>query len=180
MSTPSNIARGDSNVDRQRFRDVLAAFASGVTIVTSADADGTPRGTTVSAFASISVDPSLVVVSLAKESLTATAITQRRAFAVHILDSNHVDTARHFAMGAPDKFSAIAYTTHATGVPRLDSCPAHLVCTLAAEYPGGDHVLLLGEVIEAHDGTGAPPMVYHQRTFRSLGDPLPGQGVCHG
>ena len=175
MSTPSNIAHGGGAVVTQRFRDVLAAFASGVTIVTSADADGTPRGTTVSAFASISVDPPMVVVSLAIESRTALAIAGRRAFAVHMLDSTHVDAARHFAQGAADKFSAVAYTVDETGVPRLDSCPAHLVCTLVAEYPGGDHTLLLGQVIEARDGAGAPPMVYHQRTFRALGDPLPGQ-----
>lgn len=175
MSTPSDTAHGQDAVDPQQLRDALAAFPSGVTVVTSADAGGTPRGTTVSAFVSVSLNPPLVLVSLANGSRTAAAIAERRAFAVHILDSTHVDAGRHFASDAPNKFDGIAYTVDATGVPRLDSCPAHLVCTLSAEYQGGDHLLFLGRVIAAHEGAGGPPMVYHQRTFRGLGGSLPGQ-----
>lgn len=175
MSTPSDIGRDQGTVDPQQLRDALATFPSGVTIVTSANASGTPRGTTVSAFASVSMNPPLVLVSLAKESHTASAIGQRRAFAVHFLNSVHVDAARRFAKDVPSKFDGIAYTVHATGVPLLDSCPAHLVCTLAEEYQGGDHLLFLGQVLEAHVGAGAPPMVYHQRTFRALGISLPAQ-----
>jgi flavin reductase ActVB len=154
------------------FRDALKDFPAGVTIVTTADASGTPLGATVSAFASLSLEPPLVLVCLKDDSRTTAAIRQRKAFCVQFLDQSQVGMARRFAADVADKFEDEPFSLNEDGVPCLDRCHLRLECRLEYEYAGGDHVIFVGRVSEARRLSEFEPLVYARRTFFSLGNAL--------
>jgi flavin reductase (DIM6/NTAB) family NADH-FMN oxidoreductase RutF len=155
------------------FREAMSALACGVTVVTSVGPDGLPTGVTVTAFASLSLDPPLVTINLGIESRTLTAIRQHRAFVVHILAAHQAGFARHFATRIDNKFEGLAYTTVSAGVPLLEGCPATLHCTLEAEHTGGDHAILVGLVTEARSAENFEGLVYFRRQFLSLEESVP-------
>ena len=158
------------------FREVMSAFPAGVTIVTAKSEHDTPEGVTVSAFASISLEPPLIMVSLRPTSRTAAAIRARKAFAVHILDGSHAELAVAFSQNEADKFQGVSYSWSPGGVPILDVCPLCLECSLEDERLAGDHVILLGRVGHVHlpDSAAANPMVYYRRAYRLLTPPESG------
>jgi len=160
----------DAPVSADSFKGTLGAFASGVTIVTSADALGAPNGVTVSAFASLSLVPPLIAVHLTQVSRTLASIRQRRAFVVHILSEEHARLGARFASGQDDKFQGVSYTWSARGIPLLDDCSTWLECSLEQEHAGGDHVIVVGLVTAARYSADAKPLLYFRRAFRAMGD----------
>ena len=156
-------------VDAATFREALKDFPAGVTIVTSADAAGRPVGATVSAFASLSLEPPLIVVCLKRESGTVSAVRERRAFAVHILGHDQAQLALRFASDGSPKFEALDFAANGSGVPLLGDCPVRLECELSDEVPGGDHVILVGLVANASNADAFEPLVYANRRFLALG-----------
>jgi flavin reductase ActVB len=156
-------------VDAATFRDALKDFPAGVTVVTSATGAGAPVGATVSAFASLSLDPPLIVVCLKRESTTVSAIRERRAFAVHILGNGQAPLALRFASDGSPKFDGLEHTANAAGVPLLGDCPVRLECDLNDELPGGDHVILVGLVTNASNTDTFEPLVYSNHRFLALG-----------
>lgn len=157
-------------VDATTFREALKDFPAGVTIVTSSDAAGQPVGATVSAFASLSLDPPLIVVCLKRESSTAAAVRERRAFAVHILGNDQAQLALRFASDGSPKFAGLDYAENASHVPLLGDCPVRLECDLSDELPGGDHVILVGLVVNASKADPFEPLIYSNRRFLALGN----------
>ena len=156
-------------VDAATFREALKDFPAGVTIVTSADSVDSPVGATVSAFASLSLEPPLIVVCLKRESGTVAAIRERRAFAVHILGNDQAQMALRFASDRSSKFEGLDFAANGAGVPLLGDCPVRLECELSDEMPGGDHVILVGLVAEASNAEVFEPLVYANRRFLALG-----------
>ncbi|MFD4603083.1 flavin reductase family protein [Streptomyces sp. NPDC058464] len=146
----------------QEFRDLMAGVCAPVTIVT-ATAEGLPHGTTVSAFASLSLRPPMVTVALDRASGVLSRITSTGRFGVNVLAHTQDDLALTFARRGADRF---AHTTwhYDHGLPRLDSASGWLACEVAEVVEGGDHLLLLGTVTHART-TPAPPLVYGHRTF---------------
>jgi len=159
-------------MDPNAFREALKNFPSGVTIVTTADEEGNPLGATVSSFASLSLEPPLVLVCLSEHSRTVRAIRARRAFAVHILDRSQHALARRFASDGAAKFEGADFRFNAAGVPCLTECRALLECRLHGEYAGGDHLILVGRVEAARQAPEFEPLVYAQRSFFGLGTRL--------
>ena len=155
-----------------KLRDLFASFPSGVTVVTSSDLDGKLHGTTVSAFTPVSLEPPLVLVSLDQKSRTAAAISQRKAFVVHLLDEEKFNLAIHFAQDSDNKFKGISYTLSKTGVPYINECATSISCTLASEHIEGDHVLIIGAIDQIEMPENSKPLIYHQRSFHSLGSSL--------
>jgi len=156
-------------VSTDEFKDALKNFASGVTIVTTSDADGRPVGATVSSFASLSLEPPLIVVCLTRASRSAAAIRESGAFAVHFLGAGQTALARRFALDLAEKFEDVSYSRGPAGVPRLEDCPVRLECRLQSEHPEGDHVMFVG-LVEATWGTDQfEPLVYSRRSFFALG-----------
>jgi flavin reductase (DIM6/NTAB) family NADH-FMN oxidoreductase RutF len=155
-------------VDAAAFRSALSQFPAGVTIVTSADAKLNPLGATVSAFSSLSLDPPLILVCLARESRTTAAIRQRQAFAVHLCTSEQATLARRFAADVAEKFDGSNYSFNAAGVPCLEDAGLRLECTLHAELDGGDHVIFIGLVQAAPQLNDFEPLIYARRNFFSL------------
>jgi flavin reductase (DIM6/NTAB) family NADH-FMN oxidoreductase RutF len=148
-------------VGEQAFRDLMAAVCAPVTVVTATE-DG-PHGTTVSAFASLSLRPPMVTVALDRGSRLLGPVLRTRRFGVNILGHGQEDAARLFAQRSADRFAAVGWHDD-HGLPRLADAPAWLACELAETVAGGDHLLLLGAVGHAESRT-APPLVYGHRAF---------------
>jgi flavin reductase ActVB len=152
-----------------QFKEVLKDFPSGVTIVTATDRQGAPVGATVSAFASLSLEPPLILVCLKEDSRTAVAIRQSRAFVVHLLDEGQKGLAIRFADDTADKFSRLDYVLDRHGAPCLRQVGSMLTCSLHSESPGGDHVILVGLVEEAA-AADLTPLVHARRSYFRLGE----------
>jgi flavin reductase (DIM6/NTAB) family NADH-FMN oxidoreductase RutF len=153
------------------FRHVLSHFASGVTVVTTWDADGRPTGFTASAFTSVSLAPPLVLICVDQQAQCHAALKAYGRFAVNILAADHEILSRHFASVRPDKFERIAFQKGVQGLPLLPAALAHLECRTAHVYPGGDHTIFVGEVEAAAVGEGDPLLYYRGRYNRLPGGP---------
>ena len=130
------------------FRQVLGRFTSGVTVVTTRY-NNVIAGMTVSSFASLSLDPPLVLICVDQTSNTLEILRDSKIFAVNILTSQQVELSRCFATPSEDRFEHFchaSYHTAATGAPILDDVLAFIDTRLVAEYPGGDHVIFVGQI----------------------------------
>lgn len=149
-------------VDAATFRAVMGAVCTPVSVVTAMAGDR-PHGTTVSAFASLSLDPPMVLVSLDKSSELLRHIRRTPLFGLNVLHAGQSALATAFARKGDDKFQGISWSLD-NGVPRLDGSAGWLACAVDRLVNGGDHVVVLGRVIAA-DHAPAPPLTYHQRQF---------------
>ncbi|MBI2206697.1 MAG: flavin reductase family protein [Candidatus Rokubacteria bacterium] len=153
------------------FRHVLAHFASGVTVITTTDADNRPGGLTASAFTSVSLDPPLILVCVDHKSQTYPALLERGKFAVNILRHDQQEISRRFASSKLDKFETVTYRTSDLGLPLIDQALASLECTTVNTHVEGDHTIFVGLVERASAADGAP-LLYFRGKYDSLrGDP---------
>lgn len=150
----------------QELRDVVRRFASGVTIVTVAVGEEL-HGMTASSFASVSLDPALVLVSLDKTSRTRTMIGTAGSFAVNILGHEQEDIARVFARSGDKTFESLPHRIGPLGAPLLEGSIAWLECHTTEVVEGGDHDIFIAEVLASGTSAGAP-LVYYDRAYRSL------------
>ncbi|MGH2587312.1 MAG: flavin reductase family protein [Dehalococcoidia bacterium] len=154
-----------TTVDLTAFRNAMASFASGVTVVTTVDEDGTLWGFTASAFSSLSLDPPLILVCLEKRADSHPAFERADHFAVSILAEHQQDTAMRFATRGIDKFGGIeTLQGDATGHPLVPEAMAHIECRIVERLPGGDHTILIGEVLTARTDD-RPPLLHYNRRF---------------
>lgn len=133
--------------DPRAFRGALGSFATGVTIVTTRDAEGHDVGLTANSFNSVSINPPMVLWSLAKSSLSLGAFTHAEFFAVHILAADQEPLSNLFAKRGADKFAGLELERVQGGVPLLAGCAARFLCRAAFRYEGGDHEIIVGEVL---------------------------------
>jgi flavin reductase (DIM6/NTAB) family NADH-FMN oxidoreductase RutF len=152
--------------DRRPVTNVFGQFASGVTVVTCCDPDGGPHGATVTAYTAISLEPRLCQVTLTKKSRAAQYL-QGAPFAVNILAADQVDLALHFA-GRP----CIDEPAWREGpvAPIIAGSAATISCLPWRLYDGGDHIIVLGEIVDAHV-RDVSPLVFYRSTFHDLGQP---------
>lgn len=136
------------NAENTRMlRDAFGRFATGVTVITAPSQDG-PVGITANSFSSLSLDPALVLWSPAKGSRRFPYFENAPHFAIHILGDDQAHISGGFAKN-PNAFEGLDTTTNAQGVPLINNCLARLECRHRATYPGGDHVIVVGEVTRA-------------------------------
>lgn len=135
------------------FRNALGQFATGVTIVTTTEEDGTPVGVTASSFNSVSLDPPLILWSLAKTAKSMPAYQNSGGFNVHVLAAHQSDLSNTFAKSSTDKFDGIDWSSCDLGFPQLPEYAAQFRCKTHFQYEGGDHIIFVGEVIDytSHD-----------------------------
>ena len=147
-------------LDADRFREVMGCLAAGVTVVTTVDRQGEPRGLTATAVSSVSLAPPLVLVCIDHAADCYAAFREARAFAVNLLREDQEHVSRHFARKGSGKFVGIAHHPGVTGVPILSGVLAHVECLLTARHPGGDHTIFVGEAVESgmalSSGHGSP------------------------
>ncbi|MGW0594069.1 flavin reductase [Streptosporangium sp. NPDC002607] len=162
--------------DGVSFRAVLAQWPSGVVIVTTGTAGGEWHGMTASSFSSVSVDPPMVLVCLAKTTRTHRLVEERGTFAVSILGRDQAALGRRFAGQEPapnGPFTDARWVTGVTGSPVLADSIGWLDCRVAHAYPGGDHTIFVGEVLAADTPRRVAPVLFHSRAWGQLADPLP-------
>ena len=154
-------------VDQAEFRETCGRFATGVCVVTSLGADG-PSGMTANAVTSLSLDPPLMIVCFALTSRTLGAVEQSRRFGVQFLSHDQEEVAARFASKMPEqeKFEGLAWSERA-GVPSIDGCLAWIGCELRDLYPGGDHLIGVGEVVDMWEVDG-DPLVFFRGDYWAL------------
>jgi flavin reductase ActVB len=147
------------------FRNAMARFASGVTIVTTRDGSGAFVGFTASAFSSLSLNPPLLLVCLQKDADCYTAFMKADYFALSILAHGQDDIARKFATKAIDKMAdTIVDPGPLTGLPLIERASASCECRMTDRVDGGDHTILIGEVLRA-ESNDSPPLLHFNRQF---------------
>ena len=150
------------------FRKVLSHFGSGVTIVTTSDADKRPTGLTCSSFASVSLDPPLILVCVDHKAQSFPALRESGRFAVNILSSGQEAVSRRFATSKIiDKFDGVAHTITDLGLPLLHEALAHLECTTVNTHVEGDHTIFVGRV-ERISVPGGEPLLYFRGKYERL------------
>lgn len=130
------------------FRDSMSRFPSGVTVVTTVDDAGRHWGFTASAFCSLSMAPPLVLVCLADSADCSAAFREADSWVVNVLARDQAPLARRFATKGADKFGGGEFEALPTGLPMLRDAALSLVCDVYERYPGGDHTILVGEVVD--------------------------------
>jgi flavin reductase (DIM6/NTAB) family NADH-FMN oxidoreductase RutF len=151
------------------FRRVLGHFASGVTIVTTCDADGRPSGLTASAFTSVSLDPPLILVCVSHKSQSYPAMLERGRFAVNFLRREQEEVSRRFATSRLDKFEGVPYRMSELGLPVLAEALAHVECVTVNRHVEGDHTVFIGRV-EGGGTAEGEPLLYFRGNYTHLGN----------
>jgi flavin reductase (DIM6/NTAB) family NADH-FMN oxidoreductase RutF len=154
-------------IDRKELRRVMGHFATGVTVITTCDADGKPYGLTANALCSLSLDPPLVLICVDKKAETHPIFECAGAFAVNVLGASQEELSRRFAVSGGEKFGGVACRTGRTGVPLLAESLAHVECRLVGRHEGGDHTVYIGEVDDGGASEGDPLLFFRGR-YRSL------------
>jgi len=155
-------------VDKETFRNCMARFAAGVTVVTTIDAEGRPCGLTATAFSSVSAEPPLALVCVDKRSETHASFAHARAFGVNFLADAQIDVSGHFAKSGVDKFADTAWHKGELGMPLLEGTIGFVECRLVYAYEGGDHTIFVGE-IERGEAREGKPLVYFHHAYREIG-----------
>ena len=148
-----------ASIDPKALRDTLSCFPTGVAIATSLARNGAPIGVTISSFNSVSMDPPLVLWSLARNAGSLPEYLAHPGFAINILSSDQADICKLFASPERDRFSALEWRAGLHGVPVIAGSAATLECTTHNVFDGGDHEIMVGRV-EAHAPSDLTPLVF--------------------
>jgi len=153
--------------DDKQFRNVLGHFATGVTIITAMD-DGEPVGLAANSFTSLSLDPPLILFCVAHTSSTWPRIEAAGMFAVNILGEEHEELSGLFAKKGADRFSQTPWRVGVSGAPVLEEAIAYLDCQFEAEYPGGDHKIVVGRVLDLDMREGSRPLLFYKGGYERM------------
>ncbi len=154
-----------ASFDPKLFRQALGKFPTGVTVVTANDSGGAPVGVTASSFNSVSIEPPLVLWSIDKSARSAGAFVNADYFAVNVLTDAQVDVSNRFASRGEDKFGDIGYETNSYEVPLLDGCAARFECKTWSVYDGGDHDIIVGEVLAFECSNERKPLLFSEGSY---------------
>ncbi len=147
--------------DPAAVRTVLGHFATGVAIITALDGDE-PVGMACNSFTSVSLEPQLVLFCAAKSSTTWPHIQAAQKWAANILSEESEEVCRLFAQKGADRFAHIAYSTGRTGAPVLDAAIAFVDCETVAEHDAGDHLIVVGRVLELGYAPEGKPLLFYR------------------
>ncbi len=157
------------SIDQKTFRNALGCFATGITVITTKGDDSENIGVTINSFASVSLDPPMVLFSLKAESPLNQILEGCGKYNVNILADNQEETSNLFAGPGEDKFSQVNWAEGDNGVAILSDALASLECNIAAAYPGGDHTIYLGEVTKINcPGDEGSPLLYFRGGYKTF------------
>ncbi len=168
MSPPP--AHSYNSADTLTLRQALGEFATGVTVITASggpDQGDQPVGLTVNSFASVSLDPPLVLWSLSLGSASLAAFRNATHFAVNVLAADQAEISQRFAKSKSDKFADIDWKVGAGGTALLPGCAAWFECRNEAQHEGGDHVIFIGR-IEQFRRADRQPLIFHRGAYAEL------------
>lgn len=149
-------------IEKAEFRRVMGHLSTGVTVVAARNPkSGSPCGLTATAVTSVSLEPPLVLVCIDKAATSHDPVLAAGTFSVNVLSQGQERIARRFAeWDSSEKFDGIAYREEVSGAPLLDDALAWLDCRVWATYEGGDHTIVVGEVLRADAREGEPLLYY--------------------
>lgn len=159
--------------DARALRDALGRFVTGVTVVTSRTKTGKACGVTVNSFASLSLDPPLVLWSLSLTSSSHPAFDEATHFVVHVLADGQEGIARQFARSGIDRFAGLEFDVGPEGIPVLPGVAARFECRTLYRYWGGDHVIFVGRVDAFDQAPDRDPLVFFSGDMRQLAPGAP-------
>ncbi|MBL4783284.1 MAG: flavin reductase family protein [Porticoccaceae bacterium] len=154
-------------LDAREFRDSLGAFATGITVVTATSADGKKVGCTANSFSSVSLDPPLVLWSIAKNANSFDAFNEAKDFAIHILHEGQEDISRLFSTKEADKFGQADHSEGRASVPVLNDYSVRFECSTEYLYEGGDHIIIVGRVHEM-DNADKEPLGFYKGQYAKI------------
>jgi len=157
-----------SGHDPRTLRDALGCFATGVTVVTCLGPDGEPAGLTVNSFTSVSLDPPLLLVCIAKAAASAPALIAASHFAINVLQTGQQPASIRFSTRDQDRFGTTPWSSGEAGAPILEESLGVFECERFAVYDGGDHQILVGRVIKASFDGALDPLLYFRGRYRRL------------
>lgn len=155
------------NFDTLALRQALGEFATGVTVVTARAASGRPVGITVNSFASVSLEPPLVLWSLGRHSLLYETFETCTHWAVNVLAADQLALSQRFSQPEADPFADLEWKVGAGDTPLLAGCSAWFECRNEARHPGGDHLILIGRV-ENFRCEAKAPLIFYGGCYREL------------
>jgi len=168
QSAPS----AQSAIDPVALRRALGTFVTGVTVVTTRDDEGRPRGMTANSFTSVSLDPPLLLVCVGKGAASYPVFQGTEHFAVNLLHDGQTDVSNLFASKSAEKFAAVGHDAVHTGAPVLTDCLTWFDCTVHDRVDAGDHAILIGR-IQAFGTSPAAPLGFCRGRYAHVKDPLP-------
>lgn len=151
-------------LDPRALRNAFGTFMTGVTVVTARDENGDPLGFTANSFTSVSIDPPLVLVCLAKSSKNYVALVNAAGFAVNVLSEIQIEISNTFARPVDDRFASVAWRKGSGGAPILNDVSAWFECAMYKTVDAGDHMILIGEVVD-FDHTAASGLGYARGAY---------------
>ncbi|MFT4416124.1 flavin reductase family protein [Fredinandcohnia humi] len=157
----------DNNTNVQRFKDVMGNYPTGVTVVTTVDENGVPLGLTVNSFASVSLDPLLILWSIDKRVSSYEPFIKTDKFAVHVLAGDQGDICSLFASKGTDRFGNCEWKLSDRNLPILSGAAGVMQCKMFKTVDAGDHTILIGEVVDIENYNKAP-LLYHNRKFGNI------------
>lgn len=151
--------------DARRFRDALGCYPTGVAIITAPDGHGGHVGITANSFASLSLDPPLILWSLDKKAYSREAFHTAGYFGINVLSADQVELSRHFSKRHMDKFASVDIVLGEGGVALIENCVARFECRTHTTYDGGDHIIFVGEVLAFEYDTTIPPLAFKSGAY---------------
>lgn len=169
MTSSTNKNNYSDAVDPMALRQALGQFPTGVTIVTTRDSKGAAVGMTASSFNSLSLTPPLVLWSIDKNTLCFPAFNTCQNYAIHVLDRDQENLSARFASRGGDKFANLDIEIGRGGVPLLNDYCARFECEIEHRYDGGDHVIIVGHVINMDTNEDKSPLIFHRGQYSQIG-----------
>jgi flavin reductase (DIM6/NTAB) family NADH-FMN oxidoreductase RutF len=168
MADEASTSEYRSGHDARTLRDALGCFATGVTVVTCLKPDGEPAGLTVNSFTSVSLEPPLLLVCLHKMAASAAPLTEASHFAINVLQTGQQPASIRFATRDEDRFGTTPWSCGEAGAPILKDSLGVFECERFAVYDGGDHHILVGQVVKASFDAGLDPLLFFRGSYRRL------------
>ena len=156
------------SLDSREFRNALGSFTTGVCIITASPEGHAPFGMTVNSFASVSLDPALLLWSLQNDSECFALFEQTEKFAVNILADDQQDLSNQYAKKGDHILAAEHFHLGKSGTPLIRGVVTSFECDIWARYPGGDHVILVGEATEMSSNANKQPLLFNAGQYRQL------------
>ena len=151
--------------DPKNFRRALGKFATGVTVVTAIDDKNEKLGVTASSFNTVSIDPPLILWSVDKSAYSAQVFTKAEHFVVNVLANSQIDISNRFSRRGEDKFAGVGFTEGVGNVPKIDGAVACFECRTWSVYEGGDHHIIVGEVLDFQYDEARNSLVFHNGRY---------------
>jgi flavin reductase (DIM6/NTAB) family NADH-FMN oxidoreductase RutF len=156
-------------IDSQELRRVMGHFATGVTVITTRDTAGNPNGLTANAFMSLSLNPPLVLISVDKGATCYACFELQNGFTVNFLGEGQEEISRRFATKGADKFAGLQWHEGTNGAAVIEGAIGYVECKITQCHDGGDHTIVVGEVINVN-ATGNRPLLFFKGKYQRLPD----------